>query len=61
MERPDTFSSISIFNDHLKKLFKKNFIDNDFKDIYFRKDGYHLNHLGHEILFQKISKLIKKQ
>ena len=60
-ERPDTFRSTSIFNENLKKLFKKNFIDNDFKDIYFREDGYHLNQLGHKILFKKISKLIEKR
>lgn len=59
IERPDTFGSVSIFNEKLKKFFKRNFIDNDFKGIYFRKDGYHLNYLGHKILFEKISKLIK--
>ena len=60
IERPNTFSSISSFNENLKKVFKKNFIDNNFKDIHFRKDGYHLNHLGHRVLFEKITKLIKK-
>ena len=57
-ERPDTFRSVSIFNEKLKKLFDKNFIDNDFKYIFFRKDGYHLNHLGHKDLYKKILKLI---
>jgi len=57
-ERPNTFKSVEIFNQKLKKFFKNNFIDNNFKDIYFRKDGYHLNHLGHKILFKKLSKLI---
>ncbi len=57
-ERPGTFKHISIFNKGLKKLFNKNFIDNDFKDIFFRKDGYHLNNLGHKSLFEKILKLI---
>tara|TARA_B100000575_G_scaffold135999_1_gene108412 strand:+ start:260 stop:928 length:669 start_codon:yes stop_codon:yes gene_type:complete len=57
-ERPDTFRSVSIFNQKLKKLFDKNFIDNDFKYIFFREDGYHLNHLGHKDLYKKILKLI---
>ena len=57
-ERPDTFRSVSIFNEKLKKFFNKNFIDNDFKNIFFRKDGYHLNHLGHKVLYKKILKLI---
>jgi len=57
-ERPNTFKSVAIFNQELKNFFKKNFIDNNFKDVYFRKDGYHLNYLGHKILFKKISKLI---
>ena len=35
-ERPNTFSSVSIFNEKLKKLFNKNFIDNDF-DNFFQK------------------------
>tara|TARA_B100001057_G_scaffold472930_1_gene536757 strand:- start:7677 stop:8351 length:675 start_codon:yes stop_codon:yes gene_type:complete len=60
LERPDTLSSVSIFNEKLKKLFKKNFVGNDFKDICFRKDGYHLNYLGHNILLKKILKLIKE-
>ena len=57
-ERPDTFRSVSIFNQKLKKLFDKNFIDNDFKYIFFREDGYHLNDLGHKDLYKKILKLI---
>lgn len=57
-ERPNTFSSVSIFNEKLKKLFNKNFIDNDYDNSFFRKDGYHLNHFGHKYLYKKILKLI---
>ena len=57
-ERPNTFSSVSVFNEQLKKLFNKNFIDNDFKYFFFRKDGYHLNHFGHKDLYKKILKFI---
>ena len=60
-ERPDTFRSVSIFNEKLKKLFNKNFIDNDFSNTFFRKDGYHLNNLGHNDLFKKILKLINQK
>jgi lysophospholipase L1-like esterase len=58
-ERPGTFRSISIFNEKLRKVFKKNFIENIFNEISFRKDGYHLNNLGHNILYKKILELIK--
>ena len=58
-ERPGTFKSLSIFNEKLKKVFKKNFIGNIFNETAFRKDGYHLNHLGHDILYKKILELIK--
>ena len=36
-ERPNTFSSVSIFNEKLKKLFNKNFIDNDFDNFFSEK------------------------
>lgn len=57
--RPNTFKSVEIYNKELKNFFKRNFIDNKFKKTHFTKDGYHLNCTGHEILLQKISKLIK--
>ena len=57
--RPNTFKSVEIYNKELKNFFNRNFIDNKFKKTHFTKDGYHLNFTGHEILLQKISKLIK--
>ena len=36
-ERPNTFSSVSIFNEKLKKLFNENFIDNDFENFFFKR------------------------
>ena len=57
--------SIGLLKDKVKKFyipyfFNRNFIDNKFKKTHFTKDGYHLNCTGHEILLQKISKLLQE-
>ena len=60
-ERPNTFRNIKKYNQAIKEIFKGNFIDNDFSNNCFRKDGYHLNKKGHLSLYKKILSIISRK
>ena len=60
-ERPNTFKNIKKYNEAIKEIFKENFIDNNFNNNCFRKDGYHLNKKGHIDLYKKIISIISRK